>query len=77
MNLGANNVTALLPYNASTTGPVGGGTLGQEPFPDLGGGSTGRMIGASVYNGLQTKLEQQFSNGLNFLLTYTYSKHLY
>ena len=76
MNLGANNVTALLPYNASTTGPVGGGTLGQEPFPDFGGGSTGRMIGASVYNGLQTKLEQQFSNGLNFLLTYTFSRTL-
>jgi len=74
MNLGANNVTALLPYNASSTGPVGGGTLGQEPFPDLGGGSTGRMIGASIYNGLQTKLEQQFSSGLNYLLTYTFSR---
>ncbi len=74
MNLGANNVTALLPYNASSTGPVGGGTLGQEPFPDFGGGSTGRMIGASIYNGLQTKLEQQFSSGLNFLVTYTFSR---
>jgi hypothetical protein len=74
VNAGANNVTALLPYNASTTGPVGGGTLGQEPFPDFGGGSTGRMVGASIYNGLQTKLENQFSNGLNFLVTYTFSK---
>src|ERR1700761_494659 len=74
MNLGANNVTALLPYNVSATGPVGGGSLGQEPFPDFGGGSTGRMIGASIYNGLQTKLEQQFSSGLNFLLTYTFSR---
>ena len=26
------------------------------------------------YHGLQTKLEQQFSNGLTFLLTYTFSK---
>jgi Carboxypeptidase regulatory-like domain/TonB-dependent Receptor Plug Domain len=76
MNLTANGVTALLPYNASTTGPVGGGTLGQEPFPDFSGGSWGRMIGASIYNGLQTKLEQQFSSGLNFLLTYTYSNTL-
>ena len=75
MNLGANNVTALLAYNASTTGPVGGGTpAGQEPFPDFGGGSTGRMIGASIYNGLQTKLEQQFSSGLNYLVTYTFSR---
>ena len=73
MNLGANNVTALLPYNAATTGAVGGAG-GLEPFPDFGGGSTGRMIGASVYNGLQTKLENQFSNGLNFLLTYTFSR---
>ena len=32
------------------------------------------MIGASIYNGLQTKLEQQFSSGLNFLLTYTFSR---
>ncbi len=76
VNAGANNVTALLPYNASTTGPVGGGPTGLEPFPDFAGGSTGRMIGASVYNGLQTKLEQQFSSGLNFLLTYTYSSTL-
>jgi hypothetical protein len=73
MNLGANNVTALLPYNAATTGAVGGAG-GLEPFPDFGGGSTGRMIGASIYNGLQTKLENQFSNGLNFLLTYTFSR---
>jgi Carboxypeptidase regulatory-like domain/TonB-dependent Receptor Plug Domain len=74
MNLGANNVTALLPHDASTTGAVGGGGVGQEPFPDFGGGSTGRMIGASIYNGLQTKLEQQYANGLNFLLTYTFSR---
>jgi Carboxypeptidase regulatory-like domain/TonB-dependent Receptor Plug Domain len=74
MNLGANNVTALLPYNASSTGPVGGGALGQEPFPDFGGGSTGRMIGASIYNGLQTKVEKQFTGGLQFLVTYTFSR---
>ncbi|MGC1296342.1 MAG: carboxypeptidase-like regulatory domain-containing protein [Alloacidobacterium sp.] len=74
VNAGANNVTKLLSYNASTTGVVGGGTAGTEPFPDFGGGSTGRTIGASVYNGLQTKLEEQLTNGLNFLLTYTYSR---
>ena len=33
-----------------------------------------RTIGSSIYNGLQTKLEQQLSNGLNYLFTYTYSK---
>jgi hypothetical protein len=30
----------------------------------------------SNYNGLQTKLQKQFSHGLNFLLTYTWSKAL-
>jgi len=70
VNLGANNVTALLPYNASTTS----GAPGTVPFPDFSGSSSGRMIGASIYHGLQTKLEQQFSNGLNFLFTYTFSK---
>ena len=31
-------------------------------------------LGESAYNGLQTKLEQQFSNGLTFLAAYTWSK---
>ena len=31
-------------------------------------------MGSSSYHGLQTKLEQQTSNGLTFLLTYTWSK---
>jgi hypothetical protein len=45
------------------------------PFPDFGeGASYQQTIGSSNYNGLQTKLEQQLSNGLNFLLTYTYSR---
>jgi hypothetical protein len=74
VNMAAQGVTKLQPAGASTQGPVGGGSLGQVPFPDFGNGSIGRMIGASIYNGLQTKLEQQFSNGLNYLLTYTFSK---
>ena len=44
------------------------------PFPDFGGGSYQATYGASTYHGLQTKLEEQFSNGLTFLLTYTWSK---
>jgi hypothetical protein len=31
-------------------------------------------LGDSTYHSLQTKLEDQFSNGLTFLLTYTWSK---
>ena len=74
VNTGANHTTALLPYNAATNGVVGGGTTGTVPFPDFSGSSSGRMIGASIYHGLQTKLEEQLSNGLNFLFTYTFSK---
>jgi len=33
-------------------------------------------VGGSDYNGLQTKLEWQNAQGLNFLLAYTYSKTL-
>ena len=44
------------------------------PFPDFGGGSYQATYGISSYHGLQTKLQQQFSHGLTFLLTYTWSK---
>jgi len=44
------------------------------PFSDFGGGSYQATYGQSAYHGLQTKLEQQFSNGLTYLLAYTYSK---
>jgi Carboxypeptidase regulatory-like domain/TonB-dependent Receptor Plug Domain len=76
VNAGANNVTGLLPYNASTTSVDADfpDAALLSPFPDFGGGSTGRMIGASIYNGLQTKVEKQFTSGLQFLLTYTFSK---
>lgn len=70
--LGGNPVTALLPYNVSTTST--GGLPGGAQFPDFGGGDWTQTIGASNYNGLQAKLEQTLSNGLNFLLTYTYSR---
>ncbi len=77
IGLGNNNVTALLPANASTAGAVGGGTTGTRPFPDFSqNGSYNQTIGRSNYNGLQTTLEQRFSNGLGFLVTYTFSKTL-
>ena len=46
------------------------------PFKDFGGGSYAANLGDSTYHALQTKLEDQFSNGLTFLLTYTWSKAL-
>ena len=66
--VGANNVSQILPAGISTTPYV--------PFPDFGGGSYQDTVGNSQYHGLQTKLEQQFSNGLTYLFTYTFSKTL-
>jgi Carboxypeptidase regulatory-like domain/TonB dependent receptor-like, beta-barrel len=65
----SNAVTQLLPANANAQNFI--------PFPDFGRNpSYAATEGSSNYNGLQTKLEKQFANGLNFLLTYTYSKTL-
>ncbi len=64
-----NNVSALLPSGADTSHAV--------PFPDFSHGSSyHQTVGRSNYNGLQTKLEQQFSNGFQFLAAYTWSKTL-
>ena len=81
--IGYHNVTQLLPANITTGtgcpyGTFGGGiTAGKTscyPFPDFGGGSYQANIGTSSYHGLQSTLQQQYSNGLTFLFTYTYSK---
>jgi Carboxypeptidase regulatory-like domain/TonB dependent receptor len=72
--VGNNNVTAILPSGTNTTSRS---TVGGVPFPDFSSnGSFQATVGESNYNGLQTKLEQQFSNGLTLLLAYTYSKTL-
>ncbi len=72
--IGSNNVTAILPQGTSTTDATKAGTL---PFPDFAqNASYQATIGESNYNGLQTKLEQTYKNGLAFLFAYTYSKTL-
>jgi Carboxypeptidase regulatory-like domain/TonB-dependent Receptor Plug Domain len=69
VGVGANNVTSLLPAGSSTSKAVA--------FPDFGhGGSYNTTVGMSNYNALQTKLEKQYDNGLQFLATYTWSKTL-
>lgn len=69
IGISSNNVTQILPATANTTNAV--------PWPDFSHGmSYQATLGRSDYNGLQTRLEQQFSNGLTFLFTYTYSKTL-
>lgn len=81
--MGYHNVTQLLPAGITTGagctyGTFSGGiTPGKQscyPFPDFGGGSYHANIGTSSYHGLQTTLQQQYANGLTFLLTYTWSK---
>jgi hypothetical protein len=66
--VGYQNVTQILPAGISTKPYI--------PFPDFGGGSYQVTFGGSQYHGLQTKLEQQFSSGLTYLITYTFSKTL-
>jgi hypothetical protein len=67
---GANDPTIIdLNPIAPATGP--GSSL---PFPDFGsGGSYQASMGNSNYAGLQTTIERRFSNGFNFLGTYTWS----
>jgi hypothetical protein len=75
---GTNNVSAIFPSGTSTTQVDSSGKplSGMEPFPDFGGGSYQANVGNSQYHGLQTKLEQQFANGMTYLVTYTFSKTL-
>jgi outer membrane receptor protein involved in Fe transport len=72
--IAANNVTSILPFGHTTSDPISSGQ-NEVPFPDFGHGSSYyATVGESQYHGLQTKLEQQFSNGLTYLLAYTFSK---
>jgi hypothetical protein len=51
-------------------------SLYAEPFQGIGGGTIMAYIGESSYNSLQTKLQKRFSNGMNFLATYTWAHAL-
>ena len=75
----SNVVSTINPYQY----PVLGGSFNGQtvpaivPYPDFGtGNSYAATEGNSNYNGLQTKIEKRFASGLNFLVTYTYSKVL-
>jgi len=47
------------------------------PYPQFTGVTTEpQMIGSSIYHGLQLLAEKKFSNGLQFLATYTWSKSI-
>jgi hypothetical protein len=70
--VGTNNVSVLLPAGHSTSDTY---PNNEVPFPDFSHGSSYQTtVGSSQYHGLQTLLQQSYSNGLTFLLAYTFSK---
>lgn len=47
------------------------------PYPEFTGVTTDvQPIATSIYHGLQVKAEKRYSNGLQFLITYTWSKSI-
>jgi len=49
----------------------------QLPYPQFSGVSTDvQMIASSIYHGLQLSANKRFSNGLEFLINYTWSKSI-
>jgi hypothetical protein len=71
---GLNNVFEILPFGHSTSDTY---PNNEVPFPDFNHGSSYNVTaGTSNYNALQTKVEKQYANGLQFLVTYTWSKAL-
>lgn len=57
--------------------PAPGPVSARQPFPQYGGGfSFDENVGNSSYNAFHLKLQKNLSSGLNFLLSYTWSKAL-
>ncbi len=57
--------------------PAPGPVSARQPFPQYGGAfSFDENVGNSNYNAVQIKAQKNLSNGLNFLLSYTWSKSL-
>ena len=62
--------------NSSLSGSVQGYQM-LLPYPQFTGVTTEpQMIASSIYHGLQLLAEKKFSNGLQFLATYTWSKSI-
>jgi hypothetical protein len=75
------NITDPAVVSAGFSAPYDGftGTLAQalKPFPQyFAVNATGDRSGNSSYNALLVKAEKRFSNGLQFLVSYTWSKSL-
>src|SRR5258708_23606224 len=78
-NQGSKGTRLPLLYNINSP-PPGLGTVAQKqalrPYPQFGAITFLDAVGNSSYNGLLTRLEQRYSNGLSFLLSYTYGKSI-
>ncbi len=71
----ASSVPLPWPQFASVMGTSA--TVGQalRPFPQYGNIDNELVpLGSTSYNGLQTRLQKRFSDGLTFLVSYTFSK---
>jgi Carboxypeptidase regulatory-like domain len=66
------HLALLTVINNRPPGP--GPTTTNKPFPAYAGISFIRSVGDTNYNGLQVKLEKRYSNGVQFISSYTYSK---
>jgi outer membrane receptor protein involved in Fe transport len=61
-------------YNLNQPYPGAGSVASREPFQGLNTINYTSVIGASSYHALETRLERALSHGLQFLVSYTYSK---
>ncbi len=66
-------------YNINQPPPGPGAVARKQalrPYPQFGNISFLDAVGNSSFNGLLTRLQQRYSNGLSFLLSYTYGKSI-
>jgi hypothetical protein len=81
-NVGANNggngitLVGLRPYSSPTCNPLTGGGCPVDGVPVFSNIFTENTVAHSNYNSLQAMLQKNFSHGLQFQASYTYSKSL-
>ena len=61
-------------FNQPLPGP--GAIQARRPFPRFGNGTLRDDGSKATYHALQTKLEKRYSNGMSFLVSYTWSKSI-
>lgn len=72
-----NPMAGLIPSNAALNGATIVRSQLLRPFPQFTGLTQDRMtIGRAWYNSLQVRLEKRLTNGLHYLLSYTFSKNM-